>query len=182
VIADALFEAAAEWPVCVVVGEAEDAELGFDSVEGGTLDAVWIDGGERGGEADAGRLLDRMITLRRKSATCHIVWAIFEIKDCACDACRVHGTTGHNLRRSSRKRVRRIRLFTSNSRTSCFACAKFGTWSRGRILTARDISAGAQTSYSNAGMTYRDSDDVACCGLECGVADAIPLSGRIMIL
>lgn len=75
-----MFGATAGWRVCVVVGEAEDTELAFDSVEGGTLDAVWIDRGERGGEADAGRLLDKIITLRRKSVTCHILWAIFEVK------------------------------------------------------------------------------------------------------
>lgn len=69
-----------------------------------------------------------------------------------------------------------------NSRAGIFACAKFVMRSGRKVLTVRDISVGAQTSYSNAGMTYWDSDDVACCGLECGVDDAIPLSGRIMIL
>jgi hypothetical protein len=47
--------------VCVV-GEVEAALLGVEVVEGDTLVVVWI-GGERGGEADAGRLLERMITL-----------------------------------------------------------------------------------------------------------------------
>jgi hypothetical protein len=47
--------------VCAV-GEADVAELGLEAVEGGTL-VVLIDGGERGGELDAVRLLDRMITL-----------------------------------------------------------------------------------------------------------------------
>jgi hypothetical protein len=38
------------------------AELGLGPVEGGTL-VVLIDGGERAGELDAGRLLAKMITL-----------------------------------------------------------------------------------------------------------------------
>lgn len=49
------------------VGEAELAELGFEDVDGGTVGVVWIEGGERGGEADAGRLFDRIITLKMVS-------------------------------------------------------------------------------------------------------------------
>lgn len=48
--------------VCVV-GEAGLAELGFEEEDGGTVGVVWVEGGERGGETEAGLLLDRMITL-----------------------------------------------------------------------------------------------------------------------
>jgi hypothetical protein len=47
--------------VCAV-GAMDVAELGLGPVEGGTL-VVLIDGGERVGELDAGRLLAKMITL-----------------------------------------------------------------------------------------------------------------------
>jgi hypothetical protein len=41
--------------------EVEDEELCFG--EGGVLVVVWMEAGERGGEVDAGRLFDKMITL-----------------------------------------------------------------------------------------------------------------------
>jgi hypothetical protein len=36
-----------------------------EGIEGGILVVVWIEVGECGGEADAGRLLDRIITLQK---------------------------------------------------------------------------------------------------------------------
>jgi hypothetical protein len=47
-----------------VVGEINVAESGLRAFEDTTL-VVWIDGEERGGEADAERLLDRIITLQK---------------------------------------------------------------------------------------------------------------------
>jgi hypothetical protein len=105
------------------VDEIEVAESGGDIDGSGAPVVVCMDGGECGGEANAGCLLDRMITLRfGQNAVC----VCTEPQEAnQCNACELHGAivacqksvNDIDLRRSSWKGVRRFWVVLCNKVT-----------------------------------------------------------------